>query len=1376
MIQLRVYLNDGTPVYLDLYETEPIKLTLSIEDITSTDATSVFSKTFKVPATRDNNEFFQNAWEIDGIDFDITIKVRADILVDGAEFKTGHVRLQKIYANGDLDKVDYELLFLGETRDFSSAIGETTMCQLTLTDFTWYDADGNIDLQYTNADDFIGDVDYTTVTDSWQAFPEGSLTDGVADGDLLFPLIDHGAAYDEDGDVIGGTVTLGGNGQDNSFNHSSNAISPQRLKPMIRAKRLWDQIFENSGYTYESNFLTTDQFAHMYVSAFGNQESISINVDQAVAEIFEASDIANSGNNDIDYYGFFPNVTFSNPAYQVNVPDVGAAGGSYFTAPGDAVVTGAYYQFTFGGQVSATLNNSNGGGTAVDCVARLNIVDAVGGTILHTLATGNPTSNGNWSTGAYDSRNGGYQPQTGEIFQIDFTSVQAYDTHSVGEAYWNCQATPGDYYSLRDLDCDYQQIDFIKDVITMFRLVMQPAIDRPNHFIIEPWKDFIGSGVVYDWSNKLIREKDFISEPLFNTQSALIEFTKQEDEDYINKYHQDNNKHAYGWLRFNAGNELLKGKREVKVLGIAPTPIDQIINYSTNGSHDDPEFIIPQIFEITGQQDQHDQNERLAIKPNTRFLFYNGLVDINNNHSEWYMIGDNNSQEQYPLVSPYEYWPILNIPEVPPAAAVNTLNLNFANDTRYFMEPDPGQGADPNPYGQIPNTLYQTFWARYIESLYNKFSRRVTAYFTLNNVDLQDLTFDDVIFIDGKYYRPEKVIDVQVGNKTAVKCELITLKDQRPIWLDEPLFNFSVAITPSPCAGAGGSIQVTTEGTPDFSWQIGDDPILLSGSYSAPVGQTNYIFNIDGVPLGQHELTVTDALGRSATTVVDIPQSISIVVTATHVVTNALFPNCGGEGSIGNGEILVTPAGGSPAYTIVWTDPNLTGFNPTSLSPGDYEYYVVDSNGCVSDNYIATVVCDVVYTNYILREHLNGCTEEGLIDYIAESTNTHTVGQTVSLSEIPGCFFVVAETEDEAQYTITNAYNECSDCDSSDPIARWRIESCETPTQVTYLVPPVQAIAPGDIITVNETSSPKCWEVKYSQPTGVGSKTLQNIFLKCIGCEATPYGWQYFAVFCDGQDPPQYFNSDTQLAQGDVVKVLDGTYIDRCVEIVLEAPGEATVGNIDTSQVYEDCDDCDGITDPQVCTTVYVTGPNDSKITYDQNGNSFTEDLTPGVYYKCGSNFTDNGGVEYISSAINCIANGDCGQPDLTCYTLNGGTTGTTFQYQDGIGQFLTLFVDIDEEVNKCVVTDSATVVTGDGTAVNNFEDCVIDADCEPADPCVNYIISNNTGSTGFWTITQCDGNILQGIINDGTSTNGCSIVFPTVSAGLIVTISVNPC
>ena len=60
MIQLKVYPNEGanneSAIFLDLYETQPIKLTLSIEDITNADATSVFSRTcllYTSPSPRD---------------------------------------------------------------------------------------------------------------------------------------------------------------------------------------------------------------------------------------------------------------------------------------------------------------------------------------------------------------------------------------------------------------------------------------------------------------------------------------------------------------------------------------------------------------------------------------------------------------------------------------------------------------------------------------------------------------------------------------------------------------------------------------------------------------------------------------------------------------------------------------------------------------------------------------------------------------------------------------------------------------------------------------------------------------------------------------------------------------------------------------------------------------------------------------------------------------------------------------------------------------------------------------------------------------------------------------------------------------------------
>ena len=41
--------------------------------------------------------------------------------------------------------------------------------------------------------------------------------------------------------------------------------------------------------------------------------------------------------------------------------------------------------------------------------------------------------------------------------------------------------------------------------------------------------------------------------------------------DYTNIYHKQAFSENYGYLEFDSGNELLKGKRDVKLNGIAPT-------------------------------------------------------------------------------------------------------------------------------------------------------------------------------------------------------------------------------------------------------------------------------------------------------------------------------------------------------------------------------------------------------------------------------------------------------------------------------------------------------------------------------------------------------------------------------------------------------------------------------------------------------------------------------------------------------------------------------------------------------------------------------------------------------------------------------------
>ena len=1260
MIQLKVYTIPGdndTAIFLDLYDTEPIKLTLSIEDITRADATSVFSKTFRVPATRDNNEFFENAYAVDGIDFDVTLKKPAQILVDGSEFREGHVRLQKIYRNQDLDRIDYELLFLGETRDFSSVVAEKTLCQINMTDFTWNDSDGNPYVSYTNAADFVGPFDYNDIVTSWQAFPENpSLTAGTADGDILFPLIDHGNTYDN-GDPEQGTIALGSTGNGvRSFTHSANSLGQDRLKPMIRAKRIWDQIFEDVDYTYTSNFLNSDRFHQMYISAFGNSEQVGMVIGQTTGTIFQSEE-GSQGDNSFGGYMFNTDVT-QNQTGSYNIGS--SAVGSSFICPGASTPGGSYYLMNASASMRLEVEQSNGGNLQVS--GRIELVVVTGGagsSVDRVLAVGNLASNGSTSTLNWDSRNGN-DVLAGERLQVNFTSVSSFvDYDIIQDTTWNCTAAPGDYYAPLDLDCEYKQIDFIKDILTMFRLVMQPDNARPNNFIIEPWQDFIGSGTTYDWSHKLAEQNDQVLEPLFNTQSATIEYSLAQDEDFINKFHFDNFKHAYGWLQFNSANELLKGTRKIEVKGLAPTPIDQIFDSTTN--HPEPTFILPSIVEVTGEQTTSNpaRPEQLSIKPKSRILFYNGKIPITVSQHEWYLDNDSGNavlQTNYPLASSYEDWPVQQ----------TSLNLNFANDTRYYITPSPGSG-----YFDQGSTLFDEYWSRYVASLYNKFSRRLTAKFILNNVDLQYLTFDDVIFVNGKYYRPEKIIDAQVGAETEVVVQLITLNDQRPIWLEEPLTGFSVAVSNTSCVGQAGEIQVTTNGTPAFAWEL-----LQSGSTgnANPTGNAPFTFIVPA-PVGIDTLLVTDSLGRTATIQVNVPASTATQVTSTNVhanPTDCVTP-C-------NGSITVTASGGDGGpYTINWNDGG-SGFARTGLCPATYEYYITDSNGCISDTFTQVLTCLTTPYVYQLREHLNNCTQSSSTIYIASSLQQLPVGQTLTLNERSGCYYIETTSTDTPQYTVDALSIDCAACIGG-ATNSWQTENCDVQGDFEYVSLTQTQLQPGDVVN---NSSGDCYEV-IQQSTNSVTMSYINVYSDCQDCgnsQSLNYLVQDCVISSGGVG-----SSTVPLAIGDVIKV--GT---NCAEVLAVSQGTPTFV-IDASTIYDGCQDCAGITPPvQNCHTIENTGLGNATGTYSFNSLGYTFSLISGsltaVCAEVGSVVITSGTATVTDSGDACTSPKQCRVPITLCnsylITNDGGSLIGSYSFTECDGSSAGGLLNFGNSVTVC--------------------------------------------------------------------------------------------
>ena len=369
---------------------------------------------------------------------------------------------------------------------------------------------------------------------------------------------------------------------------------------------------------------------------------------------------------------------------------------------------------------------------------------------------------------------------------------------------------------------------------------------------------------------------------------------------------------------------------------------------------------------------------------------------------------DTSPLNTYPLVSQYEAWPIT------PAS----LNLGFSNDIQYW-----GDDITTANYNLNGTTLYDSYWSRYINSLYNKYSRRVTAYFVLNNIDLNTFSFDDTIFVNGVYYIPEKIVDVQIGAYTEVQVQLLTANDFVPTWSNETLFATVEGVN-TECLGSLGQINVECGGAGPINWTLSNGMSGQFNNYSPPP----YSFNITNVPVGTWTLTLTDAIGRTVTLPVTVPLGTS--PTATHVVTNATPGLC-------NGTIDVTPIGTGP-FTIFWSDqyPLAGTFARTNLCCGPYSYFVRDANGCSSPAYLVQVECPPPTYIYEAHEYGKLCNTLSGTEVIVQCAAPCIIGGTdvYILDTIPGCFALVATSTLPPVANIVAVSPSCEVCKNPTPI------------------------------------------------------------------------------------------------------------------------------------------------------------------------------------------------------------------------------------------------------------------------------------------------------------------------------------------------------
>jgi len=475
----------GITSSLDMFDDVDFKLNLSfaeIQDITKRNST--YSKSFYVPGSNHNNDVLQNFFNLNATftDYDIRKKMDAVLTYDGYEIMTGYLRLN--FVNIENTDVIYNLTFYSDFGNLIAGIADKLMIELDLSSLDHpYDA-GVI----TNASLYDPDI----------FIPTGS-TYPYEDGRTYWFFGHFGYEYNT-GDTLNYTATpLLSFNLDNgllpSFDNPDTPLRSFYFKPSVSFKVLYESIFQEAGYSIQSDFFNTAYFKRFYLPLSFNEEGLYLKQGQ-----------------DLEYNTFveeFSGIPYSNITWTATDGDNSGSmdrqrlkptNTNNFSAHNSSdfyfeVQTAGIYQFKF------NMNAYNS-----ERIPDTINLDALGQLFLHQFTSSGTTFSGNTllSTGIITIQAGDVisyerifsvylEPGYGYSIDLEKSGVGDFIISQLGLVLLNApKAVPGNFkYNLEFPDDEFKQIEFIQAVNNLFGLVVVPSKEYSNTLVVEPMIDFI---------------------------------------------------------------------------------------------------------------------------------------------------------------------------------------------------------------------------------------------------------------------------------------------------------------------------------------------------------------------------------------------------------------------------------------------------------------------------------------------------------------------------------------------------------------------------------------------------------------------------------------------------------------------------------------------------------------------------------------------------------------------------------------------------------------------------------------------------------------------------------------------------------------------
>lgn len=604
-----------------------------------------------------------------------------------------------------------------EVKDNNEIVYECNIMGNTIDLFTNI---GDNELRDLDFSEYDHRLNYPNISASWSATPGSGY---------VYPMIDYGK-------------------QDHSY------WNLEDFFPAIYAKTYIDKIIQDAGFTHSSTFLNSSFFKNLIIPF--NGENIKL-TDTEIQNRFCHSMRVGS-NQTISVSAGLTGIPYTKVSNDTAIAD---SLGQYNVSTGELTVSrSGYYNIEFSGIYRIKHLNST-------LISNLSI----GFQILNF--TKSKVLNGAYQYGVlniYDPSNqfllnpapsaGAYSASANMVLKVNQVYLEAGDklrvnvfgtapnTHTGFEIEYltfshfkmsaaNVTVLTGDTLSLNSAVPEkIKQKDFLMGIINLFGLYIDVDKANAKRLLIEPRNDFYSSGTTVNWSNKWDVTEGWDLLPMGALDALKYEYTYKLDSDYWNDLYKKKYDIIYGNREWKIDNDYLKDTKKTEVL-FSPTPL-------VNRSGADRKLSTIMKYDNTGNA--------IASKHNVRILYWGGLKSTNTP----YLIKQKTGASVV-TATQYPYAGHLDDPDYP------SLDLNFGIPKEIFYSLNPAIYTD--------NNLFNKYYKNFIEEITDENSKIAKGKFNLNGYDLQAFDFRNIIYVDGAYWRVNKIeFDPTKDDLASVEC------------------------------------------------------------------------------------------------------------------------------------------------------------------------------------------------------------------------------------------------------------------------------------------------------------------------------------------------------------------------------------------------------------------------------------------------------------------------------------------------------------------------------------------------------------------------------------------------------------------------------